>query len=225
MRWLSAVILISILQLAGCGNSGNTNAPTSKAPHEKTWVTYHRNDIVSANGATNLTANPAQPVVDGTMIKEHVNQCQACHGATLMGARSGAAGPACLDCHVLDPVRYPVLCYSCHGGKPYPVMNPQQWYSTNRAERNGLPLDPVFISRVRNDNIHLKHDALKAVTPDKCGECHGGPNIIGEPHHNIVMQALNLGCLGPLPFGCHTFDPTTFTLVLPDCSICHNSLP
>lgn len=221
MRWLSAVILISILNLAGCGSSGNPNAPVSTAPHEKSWVTYHRNDIVSFKGITT-----ARTVVDGLLIKEHVIQCRACHGAGLMGAKAGAAGPACLDCHVLDPVRYPIMCYSCHGGYPNPVMNPQQWYSTNRTERAGLPLDPGFISRVRSTgNIHLKHDALNGISTNKCGECHGGPNNIGEPHHNKVMNNLKLGCLGPLPFGCHTFDLTTFTLILPDCNACHSSLP
>lgn len=231
MSWLSAVILLSVLTLAGCGNTGNPNAPVSTAPHEKTWMTYHRNDIVSFKGITT-----ARPAADGLLVKEHVFQCQLCHGAGLMGVRSGAAGPACLDCHVLDPVKYPVLCYSCHGGYPNAVMNPQQWYSTNRDKRAGLSLDSRFINRVRNSsNIHLKHDAIaingiSGIPIDKCSNCHGGPNNIGEPHHTIVLNDPKfnppLGCLGPLPFGCHSFGftPGGFTLITPDCSFCHSDL-
>jgi hypothetical protein len=213
MRWLSAVVLLSILHLAGCGSTGNPNAPTSKAPHEKTWVTYHRNDIV--NGGV------AKTIVDGNLINEHVIQCKECHGADFMGAKTGNAGPACLDCHVLDPVKYPVMCYSCHGG--YPVVSPLGWYSTNRATRSGLPLDPTFFSRV--DEVHLKHKTVPNsnmnITIAECAVCHGEKNEQGKIHHNVVMRDLSLGCLGPLPNGCHTFNSATFTLLDPDCNYCH----
>ena len=227
MGRLAAIIVILILNLCGCGNSGNPDAPTSKAPHEKAWVTYHRNDIVSFKGITSARTN-----VDGLLINEHVIQCRVCHGAGLMGAKSGAAGPACLDCHVLDPVKYPIMCYSCHGGYPDPVMKPQQWYSTNRGHRPGLPLETGFIDRVRNNaDVHLikARNHTTQIASDKCTNCHGGSNNIGEPHHTIVMNDPKynppLGCLGPLPYGCHTFDLTNFTLILPDCNACHNSLP
>ena len=222
MRWLSAVVLLSILNLAGCGSSGNPKAPSSDAPHEDAWVTYHRKDIVSAKGIP-ADGGAVPTVVGGSLIKEHVIQCQVCHGAEFKGAKAGDAGPACLDCHVLDPVKYPVMCYSCHGG--YPVVNPQKWYSTNRAVRPGLPLNPEFLNRV--DKVHLKHQPVPNTTDnesgsiDKCAVCHGEKSQRGEIHHNIVMNNLKLGCLGPLPFGCHTFDLATFTLVTPDCSYCH----
>lgn len=216
MRWLSAIVLLSILNLAGCGSAGNPNAPTSKAPHEKTWVTYHRNDIV--NGG----------IVDGTLINEHVIQCKECHGADLTGAMGGAAGPACLDCHVLDPAKNPVMCYSCHGGSP--VVSPLGWYSTNRTgtanpSRN-LAFN-AFIDRVRNnENAHLKHKTVPNsninITIEKCAMCHGEKSEQGNIHHNVVMRDLSLGCLGPLPYGCHTLEFTTyFTLKIPDCNFCH----
>lgn len=229
MKRLLAIVLITLLNLCGCGSSGNPNAPAATAPHEKTWVTYHRDAIVSFRGITT-----ARPAADALLIKEHVFQCRLCHGAGLMGAKAGAAGPACLDCHVLDPVRFPVMCYSCHGGYPNPVVKPQQWYSSNRAGRAGLPLSPEFVGRVRNNgNIHLKHNAVavngfSGIPIDKCSICHGGPNNIGEPHHTIVMNDPKynppLGCLGPLPYGCHTFGFVNgvFALTIPECVFCHH---
>ncbi|RNC71357.1 MAG: hypothetical protein ED859_04190 [Desulfuromonadales bacterium] len=125
--------------------------------------------------------------MDGILVTEHVTQCQVCHGANLMGSKGGAAGPACLDCHVLDPIKYPIMCYSCHGGWPiipvqqlyttangiqvlrnngWPVKPLQQWFSTNKAKRGGMPLDPSFINRVRTTNIHLKHGAIPVLTYD-----------------------------------------------------------
>lgn len=252
MRWLSAVVLLSILNLGGCGNSGNPNAPTSKAPHETGWVAYHRNDIVSFKGITT-----ARSYIDGLMINEHVLQCQVCHGAGLMGAKAGAAGPACLDCHVLDPVRFPIMCYSCHGGPP--KMKTQQWYSTVVAaplnqysssipKRPGLPLSPAFISRVQNEIdskiqpvIHIKHKAVPLPADVQvssanlempvCVKCHGEKSEWAAIHHTVVMndptRIPKLGCLGPLPNGCHIFKfgPGGFTLSKPDCSFpkCHGS--
>ncbi len=241
MRWLSAIVLLSILNLGGCGNSGNPNAPTSKAPHETGWVAYHRNDIVSFKGITS-----ARSYIDGLLINEHVLQCQVCHGAGLMGAKAGAAGPACLDCHVLDPVRYPIMCYSCHGGPP--KVKTHQWYSTNRAGRNGLTLSPAFISRVQNEIdskiqpvIHIKHKAVPLPADVQvssanlelpvCVKCHGEKSEWAAIHHTVVMNNPKnnppLGCLGPLPFGCHTFKfgPGGFLLETPKCSVCHDPLP
>ena len=237
MRWFWAIVIPLILNLAGCGSSGNSNAPVSTAPHESSWVTYHRNEIVNAGAVAAATA-AGSVAVDGLLISEHVFQCRVCHGDGLMGAKAGAAGPACLDCHVLDPVRYPTMCYSCHGG--YPVMNPQSWYSTvvtaaqnrystNVPKRPAMPLNTAFIGRVKNTPaIHLKHAAVSLSTSgdiasDKCAPCHGEENARGEIHHVEVMNRLNMGCLGPLPYGCHTFNPVSFTLVTPDCSACHNN--
>lgn len=232
MRWFSAVIVLSILNLAGCGSSGNPNAPVSTAPHETGWVAYHRNDIISAKGA--VFSNATTAVKPGLLILEHFTQCQVCHGAQLTGAKAGAAGPACLDCHVLDPGKYPVMCYSCHG---FPVVATQKWYSTNRASRHGLPLDAAFTRLVREEIesktttpvVHLKHKSLNLLTnddgSDKCALCHPeqDKSTRGVKHHELVMGKFNLGCVGPLPYGCHVFNfsnpiLTAPTFSVPNCS-------
>ena len=220
MGRLAAVMVILILNLAGCGNSGNPDAPTSKAPHEKAWVMYHRGDIVNARSAVFSSATAA--LKPDLLIREHVIQCQACHGENLLGAKGGAAGPACLDCHVLDPVRYPVMCFSCHG---YPVVTTQKWYSSNRATRPGLPLGSEFSTRVaNNDNVHLKHltvpQSSSDFTADECAVCHGGKSSRGVKHHEIKDPITNniLNC-----FLCHvfTFDQPIGapTFSIPKCSI------
>lgn len=230
MRYLPMVIMLLVLNLTGCGNSGNPSAPVSTGPHETGWVTYHRNDIIKDAAFSNISNSKNS----GLLIQEHVIQCRVCHGAGLMGAKADAAGPACLDCHVLDPVQFPILCYSCHGGGAYPAMKPQQWYSTNRTARPELLLDSTFINRVRsNPAIHagINHKTnsnrpiFGYITQGKCDSCHGGPNNIGEPHHSIVMlNNPQMGCLGPLPNGCHTlgFVNGRFALITPKCEVCHN---
>lgn len=44
--------------------------------------------------------------------------CSLCHGAQLKGPAEGGVGPACMDCHVLDPIANPSRCVSCHGPMP-----------------------------------------------------------------------------------------------------------
>lgn len=181
-------LLLSIAALSGCGggmNSPNASAPSSVNAHEATWVTYHRDPLINLNGAT-VRNTDGELLMDGALVSEHVIQCQVCHGSALMGAKGGAAGPACLDCHVLDPIKYPVMCYSCHGGWPivplaqyttasgktllrnngWPVQPLQQWFSTSRAKRGGMAMDQNFITRVRTSNIHLKHDVIPALPFD-----------------------------------------------------------
>lgn len=181
MRISSLFMMIAaVLMLGGCGmNASSSDAPKANQAHESTWVTYHRDAIVSGKGAT-VKFNGLD-VIDANLINEHLTQCKVCHGADFMGTKGGAAGPACLDCHVLDPVKFPVMCYSCHGGWPaiptqtvyqnpasmnvlrilgWPVQPIQGWYSTVGVLRGGLPIDPTFISRVRSSNIHLKHKAI-----------------------------------------------------------------
>lgn len=233
MGRLAALIIILTLNLAGCGNSGNPDAPTSKAPHEKGWAAYHRDDILNVRSA--VFSNATAAIDPGFMSREHMIQCQVCHGENLLGANKGAAGPACLDCHVLDPIRYPVMCYSCHG---YPVVTTQKWYSSNRAARPGLPLGSEFSNRVNSDAaVHLKHQTVPQSSSDfkaeECAVCHGGKEKRGVKHHEIAMGSLQVGCIGPLPFGCHVFNfdqpigEPTFSV--PNCSIntsqlvCHPS--
>lgn len=232
MGRLAAVMVILIMNLAGCSNSGNPDAPTSKEAHEKTWVAYHRNDTLNALNAVFFSATAA--VKPGLLNSEHVTQCHGCHGANLLGTKEDAVGPACLDCHVLDPIRYPVMCYSCHG---YPVVTTQKWYSSNRAARPGLPLGSEFSNRVNSDNdsvVHLKHQTVPQsssdFTADECAVCHGGKSSRGAKHHEIKDPITNniLNC-----FLCHvfTFDQPIGapTFSIPKCSIntpqltCHPS--
>ncbi len=175
--------------LAGCGggNSPNSDAPSPVNAHEATWVTYHRDPLLDFSDPRVVRGPNGELLMDGILVKEHVTQCQVCHGVNLMGAKEGGAGPACLDCHVLDPIKYPVMCYSCHGGWPivpvqqlytsaagrntliqngWPVQPLQQWFSTSRAKRGGMPIDPAFINRVRTTSIHLKHGAVKVLPYD-----------------------------------------------------------
>lgn len=235
-RCIPAIIVLSVV-LAGCGSSGNPDGPLPDAPHQAAWVANHRGDIVSTKGAVSRDASGA-PIVDSALISEHVFQCRVCHGANLTGAAGGAAGPACFDCHVLDPIKYPAMCYSCHGG--YPMNSPQNWYAANRDKRPATPLSQSFINRVRSDaTVHLKHAAIPGlssipVTPENlatpaCSICHGDRTVVdwAGVHHSEVMPQLKLGCIGPLPGGCHTFGFSGghFTFVTPECSACHTSPP
>lgn len=233
MKWLTAVVLFSIIGLAGCGSSGNADAPTNPAPHEAKWVASHRSSIVIPESVKDEDGN-LTPVITGKMIEEHVYQCQVCHGGDFKGAKAGAAGPDCLDCHVLDPVKYPVMCYSCHG---YPVTTTYKWYSSNRSRRSAPPLDPAFSVKVMANpddmSIHLRHKTVSIgtgnVDAEECAVCHGEKSARGVKHHEIVMMdpSKNLGCLGPLPAGCHTFGFAngSFGFITPPCTDCHSKLP
>lgn len=175
--------------LAGCGggmNASNSDAPKANKAHEALWVANHRDAILNFANYTTKTSN-GETVVDGVMINEAAIQCRVCHGPTLAGDREGYNGSDCLSCHVLDPVRYPVMCYSCHGGwaivpfdgyttggqgspiilslkqNGWPVSPLQKWFSTARAQRGSIPYDQTFVTRVRTGtSIHRKHNAIES---------------------------------------------------------------
>lgn len=260
------MMVAAVMMLGGCGggmNASNSDAPQANEAHEKSWVTSHRNAIVSAEGAT-FTNISGHLLIDNALINENVTQCQVCHGADFLGSKGEGAGPACFECHVLDPIKYPVMCYSCHGGWPvvptqtlyssvsgiqtlrdngWPVNEFQQWYSSARARRGGVPIDPAFVAATQSPSVHLKHAAIPTLpydatfnnnelnTRNECLVCHGQSSDIGNIHHEVVMPALGLGCIGPLPGGCHDFrfiPGGGFVLSPPDCfasAICHVTLP
>uniref|UniRef100_A0A831XDT9 Lipoprotein cytochrome c n=1 Tax=Geobacter metallireducens TaxID=28232 RepID=A0A831XDT9_GEOME len=183
---------LAMALLAGCGggmNSSNPEAPKANQAHEATWVTYHRGSLLDFANYTTATAN-GEIVVDGIIINEISHQCRVCHGPSLAGRREGYKGSDCLSCHVLDPVKYPVMCYSCHGGwaivpfagyttgaasgqptpiilslkqNGWPVSPLQKWFSTARSRRGDIPYDPSFVERVRSGtSIHRKHVAIES---------------------------------------------------------------
>lgn len=189
MRIFSLMVLA--VMLAGCGmNASNSDAPKADQAHEALWVANHRGAILNFANYTTKNSN-GETVVDGVIIQEIAkNQCGDCHGPNLAGPRESDTryknASDCLSCHVLDPIKYPVMCYSCHGGWPivplaqytsvagrtqlrnsgWPVQPLQQWFSTSRAKRGGMAIDQNFVTRVRTTNVHLKHDAIPALPFD-----------------------------------------------------------
>lgn len=191
MKTLLWIVPLCLFALTGCGSGGgglssaNVNAPSTVNAHEANWVTYHRDSLLNTSGGTIKNVN-GNLLIDGILINEHVTQCRVCHGPNLGGSRDGYKGTDCLSCHVLDPIKYPVMCYSCHGGWPvtptaqliqsqytslvrrqgWPVSPLQQWFSAESAKRAGQPIDPAFITAVRTKNIHLKHKAIPSLPYD-----------------------------------------------------------
>jgi hypothetical protein len=227
MKRLIALAGLVTLTLAGCGggsNAGNASSPVATSAHTPIWVTYHRfptTESFSNNGA------------------EALNQCKVCHGTNLLGAAEGAGAPACLSCHVVDPVPYPERCYSCHGSDP--VKPFFSWYSTMRSTRNGMPIDPAFVQRVRNGSLrHLKHDAVPPAemeNPDACLRCHAPQTEfpdrpLPEIHHKLVFTVRDITGDG-IPelvdcTSCHvyTIDPELNIPIraVRDCVLCHPTI-
>jgi hypothetical protein len=196
------VVVVAVVMLAGCGggmNSSNSDAPKANNAHQTSWVAYHRDSLLNPNGATYYSNG--LPVIDGILLNEHVTQCRVCHGPNLNGPYEPQRykGYACLSCHVLDPLQYPVMCFSCHGGWPvvptqklitdvtfmnnlqnsgaWPVNPLQQWYSTVRSTRSTIPMfTPAQITK----GIHQKHKAI--------------PNLPYDATLNDNQLALNAEC-------------------------------
>ncbi len=250
---LLTMVAVAVIQLGGCGggmNSSNSDAPEASQAHEAVWITYHRDSLF------NFDTTKQIPTIDSNgfavyssgqaIINENVTQCRICHGPTLAGFREGYKGTDCLSCHVLDPVKYPVLCYSCHGRPP--VVPIQTWMST--AGRKSHLEDPDFLAFVNNvveskkngAPIHQEHKALpKSIRDSKtaCLKCHGIPGTgstvpplgsgIKDPHHNNDLYdeifAANgifpcLYCHGLNPDGSGGYDVTPNR----NCTTCHGDL-
>jgi hypothetical protein len=135
-----------------------------------------------------FTAHPAAggtredvPWYDVGVMHSDVNgfstMCALCHGATL----GGGIGPACTNCHTVDPVANPSSCISCHNTPPDGAVRP------NREGRHG----------------EGRHQAA-------CATCHDGVgvNTVGHfdqsPPADVVIQA----AFGE-PQGAGVYDPTT----------------
>jgi len=213
MRICSLFMVVAVAMLAGCGmNASNSEAPNAAQAHESSWVTYHRNSLFNFNTTKQIPSIDASGFAvyssGQAIINENVIQCRVCHGPLLAGPRENYKGSDCLSCHVVDPVKYPVRCYSCHGAPP--VMPIQKWMSSSgRKSHLSDPDFMTFVSRVRDSKamkapIHLEHEALPKdirATEADCRKCHGqsGSGSTVDRHHT-PENITNLGCLF-----CHSF--------------------
>lgn len=224
---LLLMVAAAVLLLGGCGggmNSSNSDAPEASQAHEASWVTYHRDSLF------NFRTTSQTPMIDAegfaiyssgqAIVNENVVQCRVCHGPTLAGARENYKGSDCMSCHALDPITYPVRCFSCHGAPP--VMPIQKWMSSvGRKSHLDDPDFINFVSRVRESQdqgapIHQGHEALPQTirdSSDDCLKCHGvsggstvpplGSGLV-DPHHNNELFA-RLSTDGAYPCDyCHT---------------------
>jgi len=246
VRMLVKACLVVVL-LAGCGggmNSSNPEAPKANQAHEATWVTYHRDSLFNFKTTTQtamIDDNGFAVYSSGqAMINEHVIQCRVCHGPSLAGSREGYKGSDCLSCHVLDPVIYPVRCYSCHGGSP--VVPFDTWFARFSSTRRGVPISQEFKNNVSSKNYHQRnvspatnHDAVFLPSNDQevCRRCHDDPTgeqrSLADRHHALMNSnapwITTDGC-----FYCHSFS----VVIRPDgmvefdftpnrnCTSCHN---
>ena len=157
--------------------------------------------------------------------------CTLCHGATL----SGGVGPACEDCHVIDPVPNPTRCVSCHGRPPVgpPADLIEEVGREEELEKN--PVYRTFTQEVAK-GFHLEHDTIPCQDRDSteaCRSCHGTTANV-DSHHVIVGSTIPEDT--EAPFGkpgdeydcltCHevVFNPITqdFEIKLVrDCNACH----
>lgn len=178
-----------------------------------------------------------------TALITHVNagnvsrSCTPCHGASL----EGGVGPACLECHVSDPLQNPVGCVSCHGNP----VGPTDGYLARVGRQT--PLDATFRSEVAAGK-HLQHAIIPPEQRDEqsdCAVCHSNESPTGDPadpntnvnkHHLIIGEPIPEGTVAP--FGvpgqtyfcnsCHEFvlNPSTgaFELQVPrNCEDCHDN--
>ncbi|WP_144400094.1 hypothetical protein [Geobacter pickeringii] len=245
-----AILLLCAVTLTGCGgglNAPNSGAPSSVNAHECTWVATHPKKILEL--VTFRTISSATQATFSAMLStEELIQCRVCHGSSFLGAGGGATGPACLDCHIVDPVKYPAGCYSCHGGV---ALNPQNlaqlsvgFYQQFYAQNSAAPqfslysaARAAFIVRVKSGSIHNRHsptlprnhDALAYIfteankPADTCSYCHN-QGATANVHHSQTITS-RYTCF-KISGGCHdvTLDPATGIfqiVVVRDCAVCH----
>jgi len=158
--------------------------------------------------------------------------CTLCHGATL----AGGVGPACRDCHVIDPVANPTGCVSCHGWPP--VGSPANFIEEvgRGQELEGNAVYQTFTQEVEK-GFHLEHDTIPCPERDStedCRSCHGTTANV-DRHHVLYGRTIPEGTNAP--FGrpgeayacltCHevVLNPITqeFEIELVrDCNTCHD---
>jgi hypothetical protein len=157
--------------------------------------------------------------------------CPLCHGAKL----KGGAGPACTDCHIIDPVANPTECVSCHGTPPGPTEDLIDEVG-REDELEGNPVYQTFTQEVAK-GYHLQHETIPCQERDSteaCRTCHGSTSN-ADKHHVLVGSTIPEGT--DAPFGkpgdeyecltCHevVYNPITqdFEIrVVRDCNACHS---
>lgn len=214
-------------------NSSNSDAPPSNKAHECSWVDKHRGAIINLV-IMNRVTDVSQIRLSDILKDEEIIQCRVCHGANLAGANENFKGSDCLSCHVADPIKYPVMCYSCHGGQPATVIHYNEWLDQYTSARGGRPIDATFVARVERRTIHNRisvryernHDAVPYNLRDDenaCRYCHGGSPTLPDKHHSIGLSCLDTagGChpIEILPGGGFNF------VIVRDCLVCHESQP
>jgi hypothetical protein len=90
--------------------------------------------------------------------------CTLCHGVDLGGTGDGGVGPACVDCHTVDPVANPSGCVSCHK-EPPDGSGPAGDVRPNRQGRHG------------------DHDG------QPCSRCHNGAGFGTAAHFDTSAPA------------------------------------
>ncbi|WP_049756788.1 hypothetical protein [Geobacter metallireducens] len=239
---LTAGIFLCAMVLAGCGgglNASNPDAPSSVNAHECTWVTTHPKKIIEMV-TFRVISSATQATFNATYGEDELIQCRVCHGSSFLGAGGGAAGPACLDCHIADPVRYPAGCYSCHGGVIVDSRFPDQVssgpyekfyarYSTTPQFSQYSAARQAFIDRVKSGSIHNRlsptlprnHNALGYVfadanPQDTCVYCHNQEANANIHHSEAITNRFSCGFChfrfigGELQF-----------VIIRDCKVCH----
>lgn len=236
---LLTMVAVAVIQLGGCGggmNSSNADAPKADEGHEATWVTYHRDALFKVD-----TTKTFIPYSSGRALinDNHVVECGVCHDPALKKVR---IAPACLSCHVLDPLKYPFQCSSCHGAGP--VEKFEKFFSRYSSVRRGVPLSQDFRANVSDGLYHkrdvvdlpINHDKVPLplnYTQQGCRRCHDDPTgqerSLADRHHALMDSnepwVTTDGC-----FYCHSFsfsigpDGIPVFDFTPDrnCASCHN---
>lgn len=127
---------------------------------------YGESIVYQATPGGRLKYYPLNHSTAGNMVAA----CSLCHGAQLQGG----AGPACMGCHVLDPIANPSRCVSCHGPLPGQTqdvpLKPTQLAAL--AGRNDLLTQGVFrnftgqlTARMKRDPSYVRINPLNAQSP------------------------------------------------------------
>jgi hypothetical protein len=125
------------------------------------------------------------PWYDGTYNHSDVagfTACTLCHGANLGGVDDGGVGPACTDCHAVDPVVNASGCVSCHNLPPNGLV-PAGDQRPNRRGQHNRPGHTGTIS---------------ASTNETCSRCHNGAGV-GTAAHFDTSSPADVNFLRPDP--------------------------